>query len=299
MATGLNNYAPYDSGLGSVATEDTWRKMMRHAVSSGVLHNEGNGMSVYADSTGMQVKVRTGEVWIRSQWGENTTEKILPIAAAHATLARIDKVICRNHFVNNVMELDVLTGTPAGSPVAPSITQNTSMWEISLGHVSVPAADTGIDAGQVTDYRTYVADRFQAYKIAQETVTNNTMQDDEHLFVPCASDSRYAVRLHAVYAGPTAGGMKFEFSAPAGASIGGSVIAGGTNAAIQHVFAPGPNMTTTGVQTVTSTDLGLDVLATLTTVNAGTLRFRWAQDATNASPLAVGAGSYLVTEKMP
>ncbi|MES2405559.1 MAG: hypothetical protein V4567_14660, partial [Pseudomonadota bacterium] len=49
---------------------------------------------------------------------------------------RIDRVVLRADFVNNNIVLDVLQGTPAVSPAAPALTQNTSIWEISLAQMS-------------------------------------------------------------------------------------------------------------------------------------------------------------------
>lgn len=174
MAVTLDAYAPFDSGAGANATEDTWRKMMRHVngSASGVLRGIANEFQVYADSTGMQVKARTGECWLRGHWGESTVEKTMGIAAAHATLARIDRAVLRLDTVNNRIETDVLTGTAAASPAVPSLTQSSSIWETSLAKISVPAADTSIDAGQVTDDRTYTTVQVRVRQAVAQTIGN-------------------------------------------------------------------------------------------------------------------------------
>ena len=156
MATALDTYMPYDTGAGSNVTEDGWRQFAKWWRGDGVIRNTGLEMAVFGDSSGMQVKVPTGEVWIQGNWGKVSSTKILPIAAAHATLARRDLVVARNDFVNNRIEVDVLTGTPAASPTYPTLTQNTSIWEIQLGKVQVAAAATGIAAGNVQALQTYV-----------------------------------------------------------------------------------------------------------------------------------------------
>ena len=170
MAVNLDTYAPFDDGPGANTTESGWRAFMRRLSNSGVIRDVGNSLSVYADSTGMQVKVRTGEVWIEGHWGAVTVEKVCPVAAAHATLARVDRVVARADFTNNRIEVDVVAGSTATPTVPPDLTQNTTIWETSLATVSVPAADTGIDAAQVTDARTYggptsptLADDFTVY----------------------------------------------------------------------------------------------------------------------------------------
>lgn len=153
MSVTLDQYAPFDSGAGSNVTEDGWRAMMRRLCRSGVIRDVANSTQVYADSTGMQVKVKTGEMWAEGHWGLISTEKIVTIAAAHATLARLDLIVWRIDYVNNRIEVDAVTGTAGATPVAPNLTRNSSIHECPLAIVSVPAADTGIDAAQVIDAR--------------------------------------------------------------------------------------------------------------------------------------------------
>ncbi|MEB3367424.1 hypothetical protein [Saccharopolyspora mangrovi] len=152
MAITLDEYSPFDAGPGSNVTEGQWRKFMRNVLSGGdgVLRGLKDEFHVYADSTGMQVKVKTGECWIQGAWGHNASEKILPIATAPGTNSRKDRVILRNDFVNNRIELDVLTGTAAASPVAPTMTRNSSMHETSLAVVTVGTSVVTIAAGNVT-----------------------------------------------------------------------------------------------------------------------------------------------------
>lgn len=175
MAVLLDKYMPYDSGAGSNVTESDWRAAFRFGMPdrSGVIRAVNNDLQVYADSTGMQSKVKTGELWAESQWGANLTEKILPIAAAHATLARIDLVVIRNDFGGNKMEIDVITGTPAASPVAPAPTRNSAMYEVRLAEVAVAAAAVTIAAGNVTDRREYSKPYVEGRRITTQTIVNN------------------------------------------------------------------------------------------------------------------------------
>lgn len=153
----MDVYLPFDTGPGANVTEDGWRKMMRHinGSASGAVRGFQNDMLVYADSTGMQVKVKTGECLMRGHYGSNDTEKILPIAASHATLARLDRVIIRADFLNNVISLQVLTGTAASTPVAPAVTQSSTIWETSLATVSVAATSVTVAVAAVTDDRVF------------------------------------------------------------------------------------------------------------------------------------------------
>lgn len=155
MTALANAYAPFDSGPGSNVTADTWRKMMRFVAGSGVFRQVLAGLQPYADSTGLQVKVKTGEAWVRGHWGEWTIEAVLPIAENTSGFTRLDLVIVRADFVNKRLELAVLTGVPSATPVPPPVTENTSIWECQLGIVTVPTGDLSIDPGQVVSARKF------------------------------------------------------------------------------------------------------------------------------------------------
>lgn len=116
-----------------------------------------NKLEVYADSTGMQVKVKTGKAFIKGHlfWGK-TSEEVLAIADADPTNDRIDRVVAQLDWAAGEIDLVVLTGTPAGSPVPPMLTTDTAIWEISLAQVAVDAAVSTIAAGDVTDERSFV-----------------------------------------------------------------------------------------------------------------------------------------------
>lgn len=158
MPTSLDTYLPYDSGAGSNVLEDGWRSMGRHWLESGVLRGEDSELAAFGDSSGLQVKVPTGKTWLRGQYGENTSQKTIPIGPNASGSTRIDRVILRNDFVNNRIELDVLPGTPgAGVPLA--LTQNTSKWELSLAQVTVTNGAATITAGNVVDERLWAVPR--------------------------------------------------------------------------------------------------------------------------------------------
>lgn len=88
----------------------------------------------------------------------NDGDVTLSISAAHATLARVDIVIARirdqaySGAVNTGV-LEVVTGTPAGSPVAPATPANSLVF----ANVTVPAAASSIVTGNISDQRRYLA----------------------------------------------------------------------------------------------------------------------------------------------
>ena len=88
----------------------------------------------------------------------NDGQVILSIAAAHATLARIDIVVVniRDQVYSgssNDAQLQVITGTPASSPVAPSAPNNA----VIIAQIAVGAAVSSITNANITDTRFYLA----------------------------------------------------------------------------------------------------------------------------------------------
>lgn len=153
MAT---SYFPFDAGAGSAISESQWQKMARRWLKSGVLTGYLNALAVTADGSGMTVSVNTGGAWVEGFYFENDAAAAQTIAAAHATLSRIDRIAVRLDRTANTCALVVLTGTAAASPVAPTLSTTDTLYEIGLATVLVDPAVGVIAAGKVTDTRTLV-----------------------------------------------------------------------------------------------------------------------------------------------
>lgn len=87
----------------------------------------------------------------------NDGDVTLSIAAAHATLNRIDIVVLRVQDSGyagalNTSTLEVVTGTPASSPAAPSAPDNS----LILASVLIVANDTAITDSEITDLRPFL-----------------------------------------------------------------------------------------------------------------------------------------------
>lgn len=126
----------------------------------GVLSVHLNELQVYADSSGMQVKVRTGRALLdplNNQGAaglyESDAEVVLAIGAAHATYPRIDRVVVRRVAASKMISLAVVAGTPATVPSPPLLTRTSATYEISLAQVRVEAGAVTISADKVTDER--------------------------------------------------------------------------------------------------------------------------------------------------
>ena len=144
---------PFDGGIGY--DEDDWRTMFENILTSGVLRGSLDELEVFGDSTGMNVKVPSGKAWIRGHTYISDAQETLPIANAHATNPRIDRIVLRLDTAANSLILQVLEGAPGVAPAAPPLTQTDATYEISLAQVRVEAAAATIAANKVTTERLF------------------------------------------------------------------------------------------------------------------------------------------------
>jgi hypothetical protein len=127
-----------------------------NSTSLAVTANSPVGMSVRVAS-GWAAIVGTTQANMGTYVGYNDAQVTLTITTANPTNPRIDLVCMtvNDSFytgsTNNVV-LQVVAGTPAGSPVAPSLPANS----ISLATVAVAAGALSISSGNITDTRVLV-----------------------------------------------------------------------------------------------------------------------------------------------
>lgn len=136
--------------------EAEWREMMEQALLTGIFRGALNELQGYADSTGLQVKVKTGKALIKGHFYKSDAETVLAIGANSSGNPRIDLVVLRANFATRAVNLAVVPGTPAASPVAPALTQTSGVWELAIAEVAVANGAVTIAAGDVTDRRTLV-----------------------------------------------------------------------------------------------------------------------------------------------
>lgn len=166
-------YIPFNSGAGANVTETGWFKMARRWLGTGVLRDFLNQLEVFADASGMQVKVKSGGMWIEGHYFESDAQETIAIAAADPTNPRVDRVVVRLDRTNDVISFAVRGGVAAASPVAINLQQTDTIWEESLAQVRVDAAASSIAANKVTDERSFagatqLADQaaYQAWALA-------------------------------------------------------------------------------------------------------------------------------------
>ena len=111
-----------------------------------------DGLTVFADSTGRQVKVRPGKATVDGIFYQSTAQETLIIAPNTAQTPRVDAIVLRlNPAGTPLVQLAVLEGTPGQTPQPPALaTSLVGVYELLLATVNVPAGAVTIAAGQVT-----------------------------------------------------------------------------------------------------------------------------------------------------
>lgn len=125
-------------------------------IKSGVVNSSYNDLKVSAYS-GMTIAVGYGRAWINGHWYFNDTQYTgLTIETAPSgNNFRIDRVVLRLDTSTAVrsIELAVLKGTAAASPVAPALTRGGNIYELALADITVRAGAISITNSDIKDKR--------------------------------------------------------------------------------------------------------------------------------------------------
>lgn len=122
---------------------------------NGYVKDANNELQVTETSpTSLAVEVNTGIAWVEGRYFEvyNEAEE-LELDDADPTDDRIDRIVVQLDLDNKIVDLKVLTGTPAASPTAPSLTRTSTIYELSLAQILVGAGVTTIGDTDITDER--------------------------------------------------------------------------------------------------------------------------------------------------
>lgn len=124
----------------------------------------GTALQVSA-GTGLAVNVAAGEAMVRGHYYTSDAVESLALATADATNDRLDLVVLKLDPTANSIVLAVKTGTPAGSPTAPSLVQtDAGIFEQPLAEVLVPAT-SGVPT-TITDRREFMGTRLGSWTTA-------------------------------------------------------------------------------------------------------------------------------------
>ena len=152
----------------NVNTEIGAEHVMRwhHGRTSGVFGAIGELAVAALTTSAMAVTVSDGDGWLADQNGNGihfwcdifaTTAALLQLSidTADGVLNRIDRVIVEWSTPNytQLPEIKILKGANAITPVAPALSNNASLRQISLAWISVAAGTLAITTGMIHDER--------------------------------------------------------------------------------------------------------------------------------------------------
>jgi hypothetical protein len=163
---------PGPSGLDPVAYYTEFLEQFQFHLPTGVIPSRlddilgayTNELQVFADSTGMQVKVYQGRCQIKGVFGKVKDADVSggvytlgPFTNADASNPRIDRVVLRANLSTGAITLQILAGTAAATPQPAALTQTNTSWDLPLAQINIPAASSTIAPYQVMDERIYAA----------------------------------------------------------------------------------------------------------------------------------------------
>jgi hypothetical protein len=157
LLVGDASIAPYS------ATEWARQWQLRHGIGAsfpnyGVFKGSGSGnfdpLAVQETTIpSANVEIEIGAALVNGRFYETTAAVLVSVAANASGNPRIDTIVLRIDYVAQTIRLVRLQGTPAGSPVRPTLTQNTTTWEMPLADIAVANGFSTIVQANIKDRR--------------------------------------------------------------------------------------------------------------------------------------------------
>ena len=148
-------------GSGNTVTEAQYEAMMSARAEDGLTDGSPPGTPpVYADSSGMHVKIRPSRNGTLRGfgWSEDSSGETLSIAANASGQTRVDRVVLRLDRSDWSVKPAVVQGTPgAGAPSTTRTIGTTGHFEIPWSLVSIANNASTIAASNLTDTSWYVS----------------------------------------------------------------------------------------------------------------------------------------------
>lgn len=122
-------------------------------ISDGIFATYGGHFLVSAVS-GMSIKVASGRAWLNHTWTLNDVDYPLTVDTAEVVTNRIDTVIIEVDESQDKRQnqIKILKGSAADTPVAPALTNNSTLHQYALADIYVGAGVTEITAANITNW---------------------------------------------------------------------------------------------------------------------------------------------------
>lgn len=154
-----------------------WRDYYKTLMSDGVVDQAGNKLKVNPQAVANKtVYIDTGAIFIQGAVRVLTSVINLTSADNTSGYTRIDRIVARLNYADRKIEFVVKQGTPAASPVAPTLTRDATAWEISLAKITLANGYSTITSAVITDERS--SDTFGGYA---KSAYMQTFDDENNL----------------------------------------------------------------------------------------------------------------------
>lgn len=117
-----------------------------------------NGCQVLANNDDMSVNLNIGSANINGYRYDNDAIKTLTIDNADGVLNRIDNIVLRWNLTERTITAQVVKGAFSDKPVAPDLQRTSTIYDLRIAKISVPAGTTEITQNLVTDTRFITSD---------------------------------------------------------------------------------------------------------------------------------------------
>ena len=115
---------------------------------------EAYGKQFHVDPTdpaSMKVTVDSGRAWLDHTWTLNTSKYSLTVSTADTVYSRIDAVVIEVNKTDRKNYLKIIKGTPAASPVRPTLASTSTKIQHVLAYINVAKNATSITATNITN----------------------------------------------------------------------------------------------------------------------------------------------------
>ena len=151
--------------------EDFARHLKKY-FTNGIFNNE---LKVVANND-MTITIKEGDANIEGYRYTNTGELVKTIDIADGTLKRIDNVVIRLDLSNRNITAQVIKGQFAENPIAPDLVRNSTVYDLRIAKINIPAGTTEITQDLITDTRFITSD-------CGNVISTVETPDTEQLFI--------------------------------------------------------------------------------------------------------------------
>lgn len=124
-------------------------------ITTGVMKGAFNMLAVTANGSNMVTSINTGIAFVEAKRYFNDAPLPFPHDTETIGLSRIDRIVVRmdQNVESRYVKAFIKKGTASANPAPPTLTQNNTVYEISLAQIRIVGGQTFIATNAVTDER--------------------------------------------------------------------------------------------------------------------------------------------------